>query len=84
QAPKRMDYRLLLIESLQRQQHLQEADQATTQALAVFPDDDTLLMRCEAIRRQLAAPLAVESYRALEQGQVPLAVDKARKAVAWA
>ncbi|AHZ68108.1 hypothetical protein OU5_1029 [Pseudomonas mandelii JR-1] len=84
QAPKRMDYRLLLIESLQRQQHLQEADQATTQALAVFPDDDTLLMRREAIRRQLAAPLAVESYRALEQGQVPLAVDKARKAVAWA
>ena len=38
QAPKRMDYRLLLIESLQRQQHLQEADQATTQALAVFAD----------------------------------------------
>ncbi|MFS2021972.1 hypothetical protein ACEN88_36120, partial [Massilia sp. CT11-108] len=30
QAPKRMDYRLLLIESLQRQPHLQEADQATT------------------------------------------------------
>src|SRR3990167_8056731 len=84
QAPKRMDYRLLLIESLQRQQHLQDADQATTQALAVFPDDDTLLMRREAIRRQLAAPLAVESYRALEQGQMPLAVDKARKAVAWA
>ena len=84
QAPKRMDYRLLLIESLQRQQHLQEADQATTQALAVFPDDDTLLMRREAIRRQLAAPLAVEGYRALEQGQVSLAVDQARKAVAWA
>ena len=84
QAPKRMDYRLLLIESLQRQQHLQEADQATTQALVVFPDDDTLLMRREAIRRQLAAPLAVEGYRALEQGQVSLAVDQARKAVAWA
>ena len=84
QAPKRMDYRLLLIESLQRQQHLQEADQATTQALAVFPDDDTLLMRREAIRRQLAAPLAVEGYRALEQGQVSVAVDQARKAVAWA
>lgn len=84
QAPKRMDYRLLLIESLQRQQHLQDADQATTQALAVFPNDDTLLMRREAIRRQLAAPLAVEGYRALEQGQVPLAVDRAQKAVAWA
>ena len=84
QAPKRMDYRLLLIESLQRQQNLQEADQATSQALAVFPDDDTLLMRREAIRRQLAAPLAVAGYRALEQGHVPLAVDQARKAVAWA
>jgi Tfp pilus assembly protein PilF len=84
QAPKRMDYRLLLIESLQRQQHLQDADQATTQALAVFPNDDTLLMRREAIRRQLAAPLAVAGYRALEQGHVPLAVDQARKAVAWA
>lgn len=84
QAPKRMDYRLLLIESLQRQQHLQEADQATTQALAVFPDDDTLLVRREAIRRQLAAPLAVQGYHALQQGNVALAVDQARKAVAWA
>jgi DNA-binding phage protein len=79
-----MDYRLLLIESLQRQPDLLAADQATTQALAVFPDDDTLLMRREAIRRQLAAPLAVQCYRALELGQVSLAVDQARKAVAWA
>jgi tetratricopeptide (TPR) repeat protein len=84
QAPRRMDYRLLLIESLQRQQHLEEADQATTEALRVFPDDDTLLMRREAIRRQLAAPLAIAGYRALEQGNLPLAVDQARKAVAWA
>ncbi|VVO45070.1 NfrA family protein [Pseudomonas fluorescens] len=84
QAPGRMDYRLLLIESLQRQPDLLAADQATTQALAMFPDDDTLLMRREAIRRQLAAPLAVQGYRALEQGQVSLAVDQARKAVAWA
>ncbi|VVO52925.1 hypothetical protein PS850_00406 [Pseudomonas fluorescens] len=84
QAPGRMDYRLLLIESLQRQPDLLAADQATTQALAVFPDDDTLLMRREAIRRQLAAPLAVQGYRALELGQVSLAVDQARKAVAWA
>ena len=84
QAPKRMDYRLLLIESLQRQQHLQEADQATTQALAMFPDDETLLLRREAIHRQLAAPLAVQGYHALEQGNVTLAVDQARKAVAWA
>ncbi|MDR7106006.1 Flp pilus assembly protein TadD [Pseudomonas sp. PvR086] len=84
QAPKRMDYRLLLIESLQRQPHLQEADQATTQALAMFPDDDALLTRRAAIRRQLAVPLAVQGYRALQQGHVPLAVDQARKAVAWA
>lgn len=84
QAPKRMDYRLLLIESLQRQQYWQDADQATTQALAVFPNDGKLLMRRETIRRQLAAPLAVEGYRALEQGQVPLAVERARAAVAWA
>lgn len=83
QAPRRMDYRLLLIESLQRQQHLQEADQAITEALRVFPDDDTLLMRREAIRRQLAVPLAIAGYRALEQGNLPVAVDQARKAVAW-
>ncbi|WP_426143346.1 NfrA family protein [Pseudomonas sp. DWP3-1-2] len=83
QAPRRMDYRLLLIEALQRQQHLQEADQATTEALRVFPDDDSLLMRREAIRRQLAAPLAIAGYRALEAGNLPLAVDQARKAVAW-
>ncbi|MGV6395670.1 NfrA family protein [Pseudomonas caspiana] len=84
QAPKRMDYRLLLIESLQRQQHLQEADLATSDALRVFPDDDTLLMRREAIRRQLAAPLAIAGYRALQADNLPLAVDQARKAVDWA
>jgi tetratricopeptide (TPR) repeat protein len=84
QAPRRLDYRMLLIESLQRQQQLQQADQATTQALQVFPDDDTLLMRREAIRRQLAAPFAIEGYRALEQGDLPRAVEQARQAVAWA
>ncbi|MBD8577299.1 bacteriophage N4 adsorption protein A [Pseudomonas syringae] len=84
QAPGRMDYRLLLIESLQRQQDLQAADQATTDALRSFPDDDTLLMRREAIRRQLAAPLAIAGYRALQQDNLALAVDQARQAVAWA
>ncbi|WP_109513476.1 bacteriophage N4 adsorption protein A [Pseudomonas ovata] len=84
QAPGRMDYRLLLIESLQRQQDLHAADQATTDALRSFPDDDTLLMRREAIRRQLAAPLAIAGYRALQQSNLSLAVDQARQAVAWA
>ena len=83
-APERMDYRMLLIESLQRLQRLQEADQATTAALRLMPDDDTLLMRREAIRRQLAAPLAIEGYRALQQDDLPQAVDQARKAVGWA
>lgn len=83
-APGRMDYRLLLIESLQRQQDLRGADQATTDALRSFPDDDTLLMRREAIRRQLAAPLAIAGYRALQQNNLPVAVDQARQAVAWA
>ena len=84
QSPKRMDYRMLLIESLQRQQQLQQADQATTDALRAFPDDDALLMRREAIRRQLAAPLAVEGYRALQQSNLQVAVAQARKAVGWA
>lgn len=84
QAPKRMDYRLLLIDSLQRQQHLQDADQATNQALAVFPEDSRLWTRRESIRRQLAAPIAVQAYRALVLGKVSLATEQARKAVAWA
>ncbi len=84
QAPRRREYRLLLIDSLQRQQHLEEADQATTDALRVFANDNTLLMRRKAIRRQLAVPLATQGYRALEQGNTALAVDQARKAVAWA
>ena len=84
QAPRRREYRLLLIDSLQRQQHLEEADLATTDALRVFANDNTLLMRRKAIRRQLAVPLATQGYRALEQGNVALAVDQARKAVAWA
>ncbi|MFQ6556593.1 bacteriophage N4 adsorption protein A [Pseudomonas sp. Lb2C1-1] len=84
QAPRRREYRLLLIDSLQRQQHLEEADLATTDALRVFANDNTLLMRRKAIRRQLAVPLATQGYRALVQGNVALAVDQARKAVAWA
>ncbi|WP_460317753.1 NfrA family protein [Pseudomonas ogarae] len=84
QAPRRREYRLLLIDSLQRQQHLEEADQATTDALRVFANDNTLLMHRKAIRRQLAVPLAIQGYRALEQSNVALAVDQARKAVAWA
>lgn len=84
QAPRRREYRLLLIDSLQRQQHLEEADLATTDALRVFANDNTLLMRRKAIRRQLAVPLTTQGYRALEQGNVALAVDQARKAVAWA
>lgn len=84
QAPRRREYRLLLVDALQRQQHLEEADQAVTDALGVFTNDTTLLMRRKEIRRQLAAPLAVQGYRALQQGNRALAVEKARKAVAWA
>lgn len=84
QAPRRREYRLLLIDALQRQQHLEEADQATTDALRAFASDKTLLIRRAAIRRQLAVPLATQGYRALEQGNTAMAVDQARKAVALA
>ncbi|MBC3365487.1 bacteriophage N4 adsorption protein A [Pseudomonas sp. SWRI154] len=84
QAPRRREYRLLLIDSLQRQQQLEAADQAVTDALGTFANDNTLLLRRQAIRRQLAVPLAVQGYRALEQGNAVLAVTQARKAVAWA
>ncbi|WLI43504.1 bacteriophage N4 adsorption protein A [Pseudomonas beijingensis] len=84
QAPRRREYRLLLIDSLQRQQHLEEADRATTEALGVFANDNTLFLRRKAIRRQLAVPLATQGYRALEQDNTTRAVDQARKAVAWA
>jgi len=84
QAPRRREYRLLLIDSLQRQQQLAEADRATTDALRTFANDNTLLMRRKAIRRQLAVPVATQGYRALDQGNAAMAVDQARKAVAWA
>ncbi|MBT2339614.1 MULTISPECIES: bacteriophage N4 adsorption protein A [Pseudomonas] len=84
QAPRRREYRLLLIDSLQRQQQLDAADQATTDALGAFANDKALLMRRAAIRRQLAAPVAAQGYRALEQGNADIAVEQARKAVAWA
>ncbi|MCP2072290.1 UNVERIFIED_ORG: hypothetical protein J2Y77_001726 [Pseudomonas lini] len=84
QAPRRRDYRLLLVDSLERQQHLEDADQAVSDALGTFANDATLLMRRKTIRRQLAVPLATQGYRALEQGNAALAVDRARKAVAWA
>lgn len=84
QAPRRREYRLLLIDSLQRQQHLEEADQATTDALRTFANDNTLLLRRQAIRRQLAVPVATQGYRALEQGNAAMAVDQARKAVTLA
>lgn len=83
-APRRLDYHMLLIEALQRQDQWQDAELAAREALKVFPDDDDLLMRREAIGRKLATPLSTEGYQALQEGHPAQAAQKARQAVVWA
>jgi tetratricopeptide (TPR) repeat protein len=78
QAPKNLDYRMMLIEALQRQKRLEEADVAINDARQALGDLPPLLRRKAAIHEQMAVNSAAEGYAALARGDNESAVSQAR------
>jgi tetratricopeptide (TPR) repeat protein len=81
QAPKNLDYRMMLIEALQRQQRLQEAEVATNDAVQIFGPQPALSRRLQAIHEQMAVNTAKLGYDALARGDNEMAVSYARDVV---
>lgn len=81
QAPENLDYRLMLIEALQRQQKLEQAHAATTEAIATLGPQQVLVRRRQAIEEQQSVLLAAKGYEALARGDNDKAVSLARDVV---
>lgn len=81
QAPKNLDYRMMLIEALQREQRLEEAEVATNQAIQAVGPQPALTRRLEAIHQQMAVAGAAEGYKALARGDNDAAVSHARDSI---
>ncbi|VVO31056.1 NfrA family protein [Pseudomonas fluorescens] len=81
QAPENLDYRLLLIETLQRQQHLPEAEQASNDAQQALGNVPALRVRYESIQRHMAVQAAAQGYAALGRQDYNAAVVYAKDAV---
>lgn len=81
QAPDNYAYRLMLIETLQRQQQLEPAHVATLDALAKFGPRPELLQRRQSIEAQQAVDVADLGYAALARGDSAQAVRLAREVV---
>ncbi|KPX17526.1 Uncharacterized protein ALO71_02121 [Pseudomonas amygdali pv. dendropanacis] len=81
QAPKNLDYRMMLIEALQRQQRLDEAQLAINDAEQAVGPQPVLTRRRQAIQEQAAVDKAASGYKALARGDNDTAVSEAREAV---
>ncbi|EGH03128.1 MULTISPECIES: NfrA family protein [Pseudomonas syringae group genomosp. 2] len=81
QAPKNLDYRMMLIEALQRQQRLDEAQLAINDAEQAVGPQPALTRRRQAIQEQAAVDKAASGYKALARGDNDTAVSEAREAV---
>lgn len=81
QAPKNLDYRMMLIEALQRQQRLDEAQVAINDAEQAVGPQPVLTRRRQAIQEQVAVNKAAAGYKALARGDNETAVSEARDAV---
>ena len=81
QAPKNADYRMMLIEALQRQQRLDEAEVATNDAVQALGPSPTLTRRLQSIHEQMAVVTAAKGYDALARGDNDGAVSFARDVV---
>ncbi|MFJ3485735.1 tetratricopeptide repeat protein [Pseudomonas sp. NPDC090202] len=81
ESPKNPDYRMMLIEALQRQQHLQEAERAVNDAVAVLGPLPQLTRRLDSIHEQQAVNVAAAGYAALARGDNDEAVSYARDVV---
>jgi Flp pilus assembly protein TadD len=81
EAPKNPDYRMMLIEALQRAQHLDEAELATNEAIAVLGESPQLSRRLDAIHEQKAVNIAAAGYASLARSDNDAAVSYARDVV---
>ena len=81
EAPKNPDYRMMLIEDLQRAQHLDEAELATNEAIGVLGESPQLSRRLDAIQEQKAVNIAAAGYASLARGDNDAAVSYARDVV---
>ncbi|KPX49376.1 Uncharacterized protein ALO68_03156 [Pseudomonas syringae pv. helianthi] len=81
QAPNNLDYRMMLIEALQRQQRLDEAQVAINEAEQALGAQPVLTRRRQAIQEQVAVDKAATGYKALARGDNETAVSEARDAV---
>lgn len=81
EAPDNLDYHMMLIEALQRQQHLKEAEEAINQARQQVGDVEPLLRRQQAISAQMAVNSAASGYAALARNDSDKALSLARDLV---
>ncbi|CAM3039205.1 bacteriophage N4 adsorption protein A [Pseudomonas floridensis] len=81
QAPNNLDYHMMLIEALQRQQRLEEAQAAIDAAVQAVGPQPALSRRQQAIQEQIAVNTAARGYAALARGDNETAVSEARDAV---
>lgn len=81
EAPKNPDYRMMLIEALQRAQHLDEAELATNEAIGVLGESPQMSRRLDAIHEQKAVNIAAAGYASLARGDNDAAVNYARDVV---
>jgi tetratricopeptide (TPR) repeat protein len=81
QAPHNADYHMMLIEALQRQQRLDEAQIAINDAIQTLGPSPQLDHRLQAIHEQMAVNNAAEGYAALARGDKDSAVSFARDVV---
>ncbi|MCD5994040.1 tetratricopeptide repeat protein [Pseudomonas sp. CDFA 602] len=81
QAPDSLDYRMMLIEALQRQQRLDEAQAAINDAVQALGPQPALTRRMQGIQEQMAVNTAARGYDALARGDSETAVTEAREAV---
>ncbi|RMS94911.1 tetratricopeptide repeat protein, partial [Pseudomonas coronafaciens] len=81
QAPKNLDYRMMLIEALQRQQRLDDAQTAIRETEQTLGPQPALTRRLQAIQEQVAVDKAARGYKALARGDNETAVSEARDAV---
>lgn len=81
QAPHNADYRMMLIEALQRQQRLDEAEVATNDAVQALGSSPMLTRRLQSIHEQMAVVTAAKGYDALARGDNEGAVSFARDVV---
>lgn len=81
QAPKNLDYRMMLIEALQRQQRLEEAEVAINEATQAVGPQAVLDRRLQSVHGQMAVVTAAKGYQALARGDNDAAVSYARDVV---